>query len=154
MVWKFHYSSGFDWDELFAQANLIYCDALSSYDPSKGKFSTWLVFKINQLLICNKKENRSTYISKEELFSEIEINSTTNDPYHMVLFKQTLEKLSSKARHMVNLILDPPKELMDFYEKSILYKEDLYKFLRTCEGWTLLECWRTKNEIKTALANF
>ena len=41
-AWACHRTSGIEYDELFAQGNLIFCEALETWDAGKASFSTYL----------------------------------------------------------------------------------------------------------------
>ena len=60
VVWSYARSTGLDFDELCSEAYLAYLEAAPSYDPARGKKSTfiWRVVQnhINNLLKKNTKE--------------------------------------------------------------------------------------------------
>jgi len=59
IAWSFYNTTGIDWQELFSQASLAYCEAISSYNPKKGKITTylWSCMK-SELLNFIKEENK------------------------------------------------------------------------------------------------
>jgi len=56
IAWSFHHSTDIDWQELFSEASLAYCDALQSYNPAKGKVTTHLWNCMKSRLISFMKE--------------------------------------------------------------------------------------------------
>jgi DNA-directed RNA polymerase specialized sigma subunit len=59
IAWSFYSSTGIEWQELFSEASLQYCEALKSYDPEKGRITTHLWNCIKSGLInFVKKENK------------------------------------------------------------------------------------------------
>jgi hypothetical protein len=59
IAWSFYNSTGIEWQELFSEASLAYCEALQSYNPERGKITThlWNCMK-SQLLNFIKQENK------------------------------------------------------------------------------------------------
>lgn len=79
-------ASGYTWheenhDELFACAGLDFSKCINEYDPSKGKFSTY-VYETVKFNTFKRLKNSSTHeaISFEELTEYIDYASEDNDP--------------------------------------------------------------------------
>ena len=51
IAWSFHKTTGIDWEELFGEASLAYCEALQSYQPKKSEESTWIFNCVENKLI-------------------------------------------------------------------------------------------------------
>ena len=51
IAWSFHRTTGIDWEELFGEACLAYCEALQSYQPKKSEESTWIFNCVENKLI-------------------------------------------------------------------------------------------------------
>ena len=60
IAWNFynHKTQSIDWDDLFQQASLAYLEALKSYNPDKGKLSTYMWTTITN--------NLKSHLSREE----------------------------------------------------------------------------------------
>jgi DNA-directed RNA polymerase specialized sigma subunit len=48
--WSFYKKTGIEYEEIEAQANLIFCESLNSYDSSIASFSTYLYSCLNNSL--------------------------------------------------------------------------------------------------------
>jgi len=108
-VWKFQRQNGGDFDEMVAEANLIYMKAFLSHNPNKSQFSTWLRFALWKGLIDFRRfireENR--YINIKH-FEEIE-NFHLYPASTYIPFWDLISELSDDAKTIVDLILEPPE---------------------------------------------
>ena len=108
-VWKFQQRYGGDFDEMVAEANLIYIQAFLSHNPNKSQFSTWLRFILWKGLIDFKRfireENKHIKI---EHFEEIENFYSYPAPLY-IPFWDLVSGLSDDAKTIVQLILEPPE---------------------------------------------
>jgi|GEM_PF-4518073 hypothetical protein len=64
-------------------------------------------------------------------------NLQINDPESLVIAKETLEKLSSEAKLLLNLIINLPEEM--FWKNGALNKTEIKKILREEFKWQ----WKT-----------
>ncbi len=107
-VWKFQKQYGGDFDEMVAEANLIYMKCFISHNPNKSRFSTWLRFHLWKGLIDFKRfireENKYVRI---ERFEEIENFHLYPAPSYIPLW-DLVSELSNDAKTIVSLILEPP----------------------------------------------
>ena len=72
-VWKFQKKYGGEFDELFAQANLIYMLAYNDYERGRSQFTTWLHFRIIKGLQQQLRENYKTPRINDEVTNLEEI---------------------------------------------------------------------------------
>lgn len=62
LAWSFCKSTRTDWKELFSEACLAYCEALRSYDPTRGAETTWIYHCVRgALLTFCEKETRNKF---------------------------------------------------------------------------------------------
>ena len=68
IAWSFHNSIGEDWDDLFQEAALAYCEALKTYNPKKGKITTYMWWCITSHLknYIKLEEKRNGHICSQE----------------------------------------------------------------------------------------
>lgn len=104
LAWKFHNSTGIDWQELFSEATLGYCIALKSYKADKGKFSTYLYSCVrNQLIAFVYKEQKNNKFFSVEDFEF---------PRTQTVFFELYDSLSREAKMIANIILKSPHKYL------------------------------------------
>lgn len=111
-AWDFWESYGGDFDDLIAQANLIFIDAFDKYDPSRGaKLSTWIAFKI-RVGLCEYMRNGNVYetphIPIDDKFAET--YPASNDNFSVLEF---LDEMEQDARIVLQLFLETPRDVME-----------------------------------------
>jgi hypothetical protein len=101
VAWSFHHTTGLDWDDLFQEAALAYCEALGTYDKKKGKLTTHMWHVMTNHL--------GDYIhqvySKDSCLEGIEV--LVNYPHTEESF---LESLTRDAWEMAHVVLITPKK--------------------------------------------
>lgn len=107
-VWDFWKVYGGDVEDLMAQANLIFIEAVDTYNPSKSKLTTWLMFIIRKRLL--------TYIKDECKQAHVQINKYIIDTYpaHHKDFSvmEMLDEMKQDALVVLQLFLETPQEIM------------------------------------------
>src|SRR5690606_19382427 len=109
VVWSYARSTGLDFDELCSEAYLAYLEAIPSYDPARGKKSTfiWNVVRnhINNLL----KMKKEVPVDKEAIDILMKERNEL-DPEQIVLakesWKELFESLSPDAKMICLLVLN------------------------------------------------
>ncbi len=151
VVWSYARSTGMDFDELCSEAYLAYLEAAPSYDPSRGKKTTfvWNVVRnhINNLL----KMKKEIPVDKEAIDMLIEERYEL-DPEQVVLaeesWRELFESLSPDAK-MIFLLLnsgevyintDKPREARGIIAREL-----------KARGWSENKIWATFREIKQTL---
>lgn len=151
VVWSYARSTGLDFDELCSEAYLAYLEAVPSYDPAKGKKSTfiWNVVRnhINNLL----KTKKEVPMDKEAIDMLIKEGDEL-DPEQVVLaeesWRELFESLSPDAK-MIFLLLnsgevyintDKPREARGIIAREL-----------KAQGWSENKIWATFREIKQTL---
>lgn len=107
---SFANTTGHDLDDLISQGNLIYCEALRAYDPTRSQFSTFLYDRLTKGL------HRYTLrqARHRQPFLELEENTAIVAPqqFRRHLFAHHLSQLSAEAQAVVHVILNSPLELL------------------------------------------
>lgn len=98
IAWSFHRTTGLDWDDLFQQAALSYCEGLRKYDPSRGKLTTFMWCKIiNDLKL---------YLKAQEEWKQ---STTSIENIDKPIQKTNLfESFSNEAQQVAKIILRKP----------------------------------------------
>ena len=154
VVWSYTRSAGLDFedfDELCSEAYLAYLEAAPSYDPARGKKSTfiWNVVRnhINNLLKVKKeipvdKEAMETLLEGHEEF----------DPERIIIAEEAWEELfesfSPEAKMICFLVsngevyvnTDKPREARGIIAREL-----------KARGWPENKIWATFREIKQVL---
>jgi DNA-directed RNA polymerase specialized sigma subunit len=127
IAWTFYKTTKVNWDELFSEACLAYCESIRKYDPTKGSRSTtWVFIAIKNALInfC-KRETRMRSIPHIE-----EWHVLKEDPLHEFFASHNVT--SEDARIIVNMVLQDHFRYALKPKKAIrLIKQDLQHNL----GW-------------------
>ncbi len=139
IVWKFCNEYGGVFEEYQAEANLSFILAYNTYNENKAQFSTWLYFYIRKRLLTYTKrlyeqwpypntmnEYTLEYIQNEKIYSSF-------SPMEL------LDEANEDVKLLINLIWEPPPEILDAKIKSgnhpchikIVLRNYLFKI-----GWT------------------
>ncbi len=154
VVWSYTRSTGLDFDdfdELCSEAYLAYLEAAPSYNPERGKKSTfiWTVVRnhINSLL----KVKKEVPVDKEAIDMLIEEREEL-DPEQVVLaeesWRELFESLSPEAKMIFSLLnssevyinTDKPREARGIIAREL-----------KARGWGENKIWATFREIKQTL---
>ncbi len=152
MAWKFHWNTGLDWDDLFAQGNLIYCDAVNKWDPKGGaKFSAYLYRRLHQYLL-----NYVTIPYQKEAKANMpETRPSAQNVEREVDIAHRVANLSKNAQFVVKTVLNTPKELVEEtmkFSSHVVNRQRLITYFRQNHQWSIGACERAFNEIKHMLA--
>lgn len=107
---KFSANTPIDIEELASEGRLAYAEALVTWNPEKGAFSTHLVWKLRWFMgryvgkeFCAKGENRqSTIRTSEDDEEAIEMKVPQSETF----IERLLAELGSDAREIVATVLD------------------------------------------------
>ena len=151
VVWSYARSTGLDFDELCSEAYLAYLEAAPSYDPSRGKKTTfvWNVVRnrINNLL----KMKKEVPVDKETIDMLIEERDELG-PEQVILaeesWRELFESLSPDAKMIFSLLnssevyinTDKPREARGIIAREL-----------KARGWPENKIWATFREIKQVL---
>ena len=143
IAWSFHNTTNIDYNELFSEACLGYCEAIRSFNPARGKLSVWIwIVMTNQLktYISKEKRNQSTTLS------ETHIELTTSQPKTFEMF---LSELPPNSQQLVNIVLKNLNEIPDELPPK-LARGRIIQILRQ-KHWSWPKIWKTVKELKLAL---
>ena len=155
VVWSYVRSTGLDFDdfdELCSEAYLAYLEAAPSYDPARGKKSTfiWNVVRnhINNLL----KAKKEIPVDKEAI--DILIGDRDElDPEQVVLaeesWRELFESLSPDAKMICLLVLNHGEVYLNT-DKPRQARGIIARELKA-RGWSENKIWATFREIKQTL---
>ena len=106
----FNQDLNIDFEELMAEANLAYLEALRTHDESKGKITTHIWNNVSgHLQNYLKEEMKHRHID----FSELDIPKTSV-PY--------FEKLSKEAQSVAKIVLDTPDAFVAMTKEDAIGK--------------------------------
>ena len=151
VVWSYTRTTGLDFDELCSEAYLAYLEAAPSYDPARGKKSTfiWNVVRnhINNLL----KAKKEIPVDEEVMVTLLEGHEEL-DPERLIIAKECWEELfnslSPEAKMICFLVsngevylnTDKPREARGIIAREL-----------KARGWPENKIWATFREIKQVL---
>jgi len=152
VVWSYARSTGLDFDELYSEAYLAYLEAAPSYEPNKGKKTTfiWNVIRnhINSLLKAKKE------VPVDEGVLDLLIEESVElDPEQVVLAEESwrglFESLSPDAKMICLLVVND----VDIYLDTDKPREARGIIARELKarGWSDRKIWATFREIKQIL---
>jgi RNA polymerase sigma factor (sigma-70 family) len=154
IVWSYiHNNPGLEFDDLFAEACLAYLEASSSYNPSKGKKTTFIhhvvTNRINSLI-----SRESTREIKEMEAGMLWLRDEPWTPEQQLIAQENwqrfLERLSPESQAICSLILDET----DIYlptDKPKQCRGIIMRELRS-RGWGWSAIWDSFRELKQAVS--
>lgn len=102
IAWSFHHATGIELDELFSEACLAYCQALKSYDPKRGRITTYVWYCIHSHMknYLDKFHRRQPKLLS---FEDLKFDKEQS-------VEQLFESLSPEASEIARMILRMPKK--------------------------------------------
>lgn len=118
IAWKFHQSTGLDWDDLFQEAYLAYRYAMDHYDSDKKvKLSVFIWIHVtNQLKTYHQEELNFTYPLRmaysKERYANVNLSAwvPSEEKYYDHHFE--LEELSEDAQRIADIVLSTAKKFL------------------------------------------
>lgn len=116
---SFHYTTGLDLDDLYAEALLAYAEAQRSprFDPERSKFTTYAYWRMRSALInfCEKQSRHNTRLVQladegdEDEYGRgmdgLEDTAGTGNPERRAEVAEFLEQLDPDSRQVCELVL-------------------------------------------------
>ena len=127
IAWSFHRTTKVEWDDLFQEAALAYCEALKDYDPERGKISGYMWSVIANHL--------KSYLDKQEQLNKLLCSIEDNPVDVPISSTPFFESLSREANQIADVILTAPKPFRVRSPKRA--HQRIVKILRN-KGWS----WR------------
>jgi len=139
IAWSFHNSTGEDWDDLFQEASLAYCEALQSYDPKKGKITTYMWHCISSHLVnyLRKQYHQNGHIEP------VEDIRTVDQPVESTPLMQSL---GEDAKEIANMVLSH-STVFDSLSPQ-LAQDNISQVLFHRKGWTLKRIRKVMQELR------
>lgn len=141
---KWSYCISMDIDDLISEGNIVFCKCLKTYKSSKSSFSTYLYRGLDYHYknLAKKRFECNKHIDNDRIDNSINI-------FRITSFRIALEKLSSDAQQLINIVLNTPKKLIEICCR--VTKQTLTIYLTQYLDWTIYRCWKTFREIRYAL---
>lgn len=140
LVWRFKARYGGSFDELVAEANLLYILAFDSYSEADGLFSTWVYGRIWHGLqtflkrITQRNKYGTTFCSLSKGSHKV----MNERPGHFHL-SDILEEVGQDSKTLIRLVLYPPEGITkDDLEKGFSVRGTrtyLKQYLYQTLGW-------------------
>lgn len=130
-----------EYEDLEAQAYLIFCETLQKYDPTKSKFSTKLYWELKKLTnYCTYKKYGRGQAIGDFLIKEVRYEYVFEQVEFYLTAKQTL---SAKGYKVLNSILNG--EIKNRNQALMYFKNKNWKYSIISKAW---------NEIKNFWINY
>ena len=149
IAWSFHNTTGLEFQELFAQACLGYCEAINSFDRNKeAKKSTWAWVKMKRDLINFIKEEQKHRVPATAIEDLPDDFFGTCQQNHKA-FQSIMDELPAKeCRSIVKMILEKREEFEKLRDPLLRLKSDLRE-----NGWKHERINATLKSTKLILKN-
>ena len=120
IVGIFHRNSNLKYDELLQEARLSYLKAMQSYDPEKGRLSSYIWYHVYRDLqnFYNKEKNYAKVIKLIKDYSEVDI--IENSEFFF-------ESLTKEANEIAKFVLSVPE---NFVKSKTVAKRKILQFMR------------------------
>lgn len=150
VAWSFAKKTGVEFDELFSEAALAYCEAVNSWDKEKSKLTTYAYKCMRNRLInfCKYETRHTKVISYYEELPEVVLEEELYS-----LFNLNELEWSEECRGIAEIILEDPGKFLgetQHFRRSGGKKTRLKKELRR-QGWLFKEIQMAFDEMKQQL---
>ena len=156
IAWQWSKRSGWDFQELMAEGNLVFLEARNGFQSGRFYFSTYLVRCLNNHYISLIGWGRRHHI---ELDGEVELDSLPSrdgNPERRAALKEMIGQLSKDARMLVECTLETPRDLlwmMGLHGHAVrISRYMLQRYFVSKKGWSISHYWKVSKEIRGALA--
>lgn len=157
IAWSFHRTTGIEFNELFSEAALAYCEAIKDYKPSSAKFTTYAYSCMRNKLINFIGTNSKNKLRHIEDTQEEQDGETYPEYYKKIavwqpMFFELYDRFSEQAKTVVDFILIDPYPFLGFAacRNGTRAEGVLYKELRK-HNWQSKNIWSAFTEIKRVL---
>jgi len=147
IVWRLTNAYNADFEEVRSEANLIFLNAMKTYDEEKGALSTHLTCQITRRLqtyLHNQKKQTAVYLVS--LFEDIE------DPTSNLSMIDILDEVGEDAKTLIDLVLETPVDFMNSIRPNAKnFKTNMKRHSVKILGWTKRHYKETFEEVTNAL---
>ena len=143
LAWSFHNTTGIEFEELYSEASLAYCEAILCYNKScKTKLTTYQYQCIHNHLInyCKKIQRQKNIITHTD-----ELELQYGNQISIIENIEGFKDLSSDALYVIRLLVFK----MEGFTKTEITK-NLISYLKN-KNWNMSRIWKTTKEIKEAM---
>lgn len=150
-AWSWSKRTGWDFQELMAEGNLVYAKIISGFDSNKSCFGTYLY---NGLQIHFGNLTRMKWRPER---AEIELDQIPHfdNPEQKAALGEMIERLSKDARTLVECTLETPQDLiwmLGQHGKAVRITHfALLKYFRQKRGWSIPRYQSAVRTIQIAL---
>lgn len=155
VAWSFHRTTGIEYNELFSEAALAYCEAKLTYDPDKSALCTWAYHNMTNALKTFIVSNYNQNLSYIDDVSN-QIPERAEMPFENS-FEDLLEALPKDCRMIATELVNNPERYvgetpnMKRVEATPRYTRGLiYRDLRE-KGWKWARIWKGMKNMKICL---
>ena len=140
IAWSFHKSTGMDVDDLIQEASLIYLEAIKTYDPSKGKLSTY-IWKVT-------KNHLQYFVTYQNKWNDKTISIEEVDIDKPVSRYSLFDSLTREAKDIVDVVLSAPAEF-----DSLIPAKARKRVINKLRGkhWNMVKIAQGMEELKAVL---
>jgi len=137
IAWSFHKSTGMDVDDLIQEASLIYLEAIKTYDPSKGKLSTY-IWKVT-------KNHLQYFVTYQNKWNDKTISIEDVDIDKPVSRYSLFDSLTREAKDIVDVVLSAPAEF-----DSLIPAKARKRVMNKLRGkhWNMMKITQGMEELK------
>lgn len=157
ITWSFHRTTGIEWNELFSEACLAYCEAANSFDDSKtSKESSWMFSCIqNQLTNFCKIEQRNNKASNtlEYPVREWMNPSSPENPTYEFYFDDPTLALSNDVQLIIKMARKNPTRYNRIGLTNRTAIGNIRKDLRGKKNWTFPRINKAMQDLRLELLN-
>jgi DNA-directed RNA polymerase specialized sigma24 family protein len=148
IAWSFNKTTGLPIDDLIGEASLAYAENLHTYNPGRGKITTYMYPRIQHHLIdyCKAQQKQQHEAILDDLEDEqVETDNISVSQEDRVIFKSRLKNGSEELKYLAWMIFQSPSEFLGWGGRQQI-KDKLRE-----QGWTWKQIWRTFTEVKNLL---
>jgi len=150
-AWARANNGGGSFEDLMGWGNVAYCEALHTWEPDKGAFSTHLTYQLKHKLGLAARSHHK-YGANTTAIEEGWDIPVSDCAIVSVAFKHAVESLGYEAKEVVGLIFNAPGELCNFTQRTSVQvtRQKVCQYLRN-KGLPWLKVHAVVDEIKAML---
>jgi DNA-directed RNA polymerase sigma subunit (sigma70/sigma32) len=156
IAWSFSSSTGLEFDDLFQEAALAYCEALETFDPKNGKITTHMWMKISSHLKDYLKTTEEFKCKRQQVKTHQEalamkqkrFSTEILDIDRPISFTNFFDSLSEDAQRIATVIIETPELFDSIPQQEVIIRvtESLLK-----KGIKMSRIWIGMKDLKLAL---
>ncbi len=141
IAWSFHKTTGYEWDDLFQEAALAYLNAMKTYNPKRGKITTYVWGCITSHL--------KSYLRRQNKQSSV-LDSIEDVNIDTPVFQDNMfESFSPDAQQIAKVVLRTPKKFSP--QPACLARGRIMRVMMKRRGWSAIRIWNGMKDLKLAI---